>query len=455
MSVEPDHQAEYIRRHHPIWRDLEKVLLSHAAALSRLKRSFLLMQLMLRQPMDTLQGDDVGAPIRPPDPASMGAFARGAPARSPGVAPPTAGAAAQPAAAVAARNDRPLALGRALARVDEWRAALVIVKPETVIAWHRRGFRLWWTWKSRHRTGRPTLPADVRSLIRTMAQANPLWGAPRIHGELLKLGGDVCQATVAKYMRHRRQPPSQTWRTFLRNHVGQIVAADFFVVPTVTHRLLFVFVLLAHDRRRIRHVAVTAHPTAAWTAQQLREAFPWDEAPRYLIHDRDHAFEGLQTTAKAMRIKEVLTAPRSPWQNPFVERFIGSVRRECLDHVIVFNEAGLVRLMTLYRAFYEQSRTHLSLDKDAPIPRPVMPLATAPSSWRSRKSAGSIIDTNAARPEHSSNPAPIARAAQRLPATALVLPAVPFQARLRTSRHSELVALVQPHREHVGVLRSQ
>ena len=196
-----------------------------------------------------------------------------------------------------------------------WRTALVIVKPETVIAWHRRGFRLWWTWKSRRRIGRPTVPADVRTLIRTMAQANPRWGAPRIHGELLKLGIDVCQATVAKYMGRRRQPPSQTWRTFLRNHVGQIVAADFFVVPTATYRLLFVLVLLAHDRRRIRHVAVTAHPTAAWTAQQLREAFPWDEAPRYLIHDRDHAFDGLRATAKAMGIEEVLTAPRAPWQN--------------------------------------------------------------------------------------------------------------------------------------------
>jgi len=139
-----------------------------------------------------------------------------------------------------------------------WRTALVIVKPETVIAWHRRGFRLWWNWKSRRRIGRPTVPADVRTLIRTMAEANPRWGAPRIHGELLKLGSDVCQATVAKYMGRRRQPPSQTWRTFLRNHIGQIVAADFFVVPTVTYRILFVLVLLAHDRRRIRHIAVTA-----------------------------------------------------------------------------------------------------------------------------------------------------------------------------------------------------
>jgi len=255
----------------------------------------------------------------------------------------------------------------------EWRLALVIVKPETVIAWHRRGFRLWWTSKSRCRMGRPTVPTEIRTLIRTMAEANPRWGAPRIHGELLKLGIDVCQATTAKYMGRRGQPPSQTWRTFLRNHIGQIVAADFFVVPTATYRLLFVLVLLAHDRRRIRHVAVTAHPTAAWTAQQLREAFPWDEAPRYLVHDRDHAFDRVGTTAQAMGIEEVLTAPRAPWQNAFVERFIGSARRECFDHVVVFNEAGLQRLMTLYCSYHERSRTHLSLYKDTPIPRPVTP----------------------------------------------------------------------------------
>ena len=169
----------------------------------------------------------------------------------------------------------------------------------------------------------------------------------------------------------RRQPPSQTWRTFLRNHIGQIVAADFFVLPTATYRLLFVLVLLAHDRRRIRHVAVTAHPTAGWTAQQLRQAFPCDEAPRSLLRDRDHAFDHLATTAEAMGIEEVLTAPRAPWQNAFVERFIGSACRECFDHVIVFNEAGLQRLMTLYCSYYERSRTHLSLDKDTPIPRAV------------------------------------------------------------------------------------
>ena len=183
-------------------------------------------------------------------------------------------------------------------------------------------------WKSRRRTGRPPVPRDVRALIRRVAHENPLWRAPRIHGELLKLGVQVSQATIAKYIRRPATPPSQSWRTFVTTHVDQIVAADFFVVPTVTCRLLFVLVLLAHERRRIVHVGVTAHPTAAWTAQQFREAFPWDQAPRYLIHDRDLAFQTVTATATAMGIEEVRTAPRSPWQNAYVERFIGSVRRE-------------------------------------------------------------------------------------------------------------------------------
>ena len=256
---------------------------------------------------------------------------------------------------------------------NEWRAALVIVTPETVIAWHRQGIRLFWTWKSRRRRGRPTVPPDVRTLIRTMSDANPRWGAPRIHGELLKLGIDLSQATVAKYMVRCRQPPSQTWRTFLANHRAQIVAADFFVVPTATCRLLFVLVFLAHERRRLVHVAVTEHPTAEWTAQQLREAFPWDRAPRFLVRDRDRAFQGWTDTAKAMGMNNILTAPRSPWQNTYCERFIGSVRRECLDHVIVFSTTGLQQLMDRYCAYYERSRTHLSLDKDAPIHRPLVP----------------------------------------------------------------------------------
>jgi putative transposase len=258
-----------------------------------------------------------------------------------------------------------------------WRTALVIVKPETVIAWHRQGFRLFWTWKSRRRVGRPTVPLDVRTLIRTMSHANPLWGAPRIHGELLKLGLEVGQASVAKYMVRRRQPPSQTWRSFLRNHLGQMMAADFFVVPTATCRLLFVLIILAHDRRRIVHVAVTAHPTAAWTAQQLRDAFPWDQAPRFLLHDRDHAFDGVTTT---MGLHEVLTAPRSPWQNAYVERLIGSIRRECLDHVIILNAAGLRRVLNAYVEYYTASRTHLALEKDTPLPRPV-----------ARPSAGRVV----------------------------------------------------------------
>ena len=206
-----------------------------------------------------------------------------------------------------------------------------------------------------------------------MSRANPLWGAPRIHGELQKLGVVLSQSTVAKYMARRRRPPSQTWRTFLANHVDQVMAADFFVVPTATYRLLFVLVILAHDRRRVVHVAVTDHPTAAWTAQQLRNAFPNEDGPSYLLHDRDGAFAGIAGTLAAMQIQDVVTAPRSPWQNAYVERFIGSIRRECLDHVIVLSAAGLQRIANAYVAYYMRSRTHLSLEKDSPTSRPVMP----------------------------------------------------------------------------------
>jgi putative transposase len=206
-----------------------------------------------------------------------------------------------------------------------------------------------------------------------MSLANPLWGAPRIHGELLKLGIDVSQASVGKYLVRGRRPPSQSWRTFLTNQVPQIMAADFFVVPTATGRLLFVLVVLAHHRRRVVHVAVTAHPTAAWTAQQLREAFPWDDAPRFLIRDRDLAFAAVGDTVRSIGSTEVLTAPRSPWQNGVIERFIGSVRRECLDHVIILNAVGLQRILKGYVEYYHQSRTHLALGKDAPVSRPVSP----------------------------------------------------------------------------------
>ena len=207
-----------------------------------------------------------------------------------------------------------------------------------------------------------------------MRAANPLWGAPRIHGELLKLGFTVSQSTVANYLGRRDDPPSQTWRTFLTNHVSQLASIDFFTVPTATFRVLLVFVVVSHDRRRIVHLNVTAHPTPAWTAQQLREAWPWDTAPRFVIRDRDGIYgPELHDVTHAMDVEEVPTAPRSPWQNPFVEWVIGSLRRECLDHVIVWNERSLRRSLIEYLTYYHESRTHLSLDKDAPVPRAVQP----------------------------------------------------------------------------------
>jgi len=256
---------------------------------------------------------------------------------------------------------------------NDWRSSLVIVKPETVIGWHRKGFGLFWTWKVRHgQTGRPAVPKDVRELIRRMSRENPLWGAPRIHGELLKLGIEVGETSVGKYMVRGRKPPSQTWRTFLENHVKTLVSIDFFTVPTIRFQILYVFLVLAHDRRRILHFGVTAHPTAEWTAQQLREAFPWDAAPRYLLRDRDRIFgDEFKKQVKDMGIQEVLSAPRSPWQRAYIERQIGTLRRECLDHMIVFNEASLYRHVKLFIAYYHESRVHLSLAKDTPEPRPV------------------------------------------------------------------------------------
>ena len=252
-----------------------------------------------------------------------------------------------------------------------WRRWLRILKPDTVLRWHRRAFARYWTRKSRRRPGRPGLAAAIRDLIQQMSQAYFLWGAPRIHGELLKLGIQVAPSTVGKYLRRRRNPPSQTWRTFLTNHMKQMASMDFFIVPTATFRVLFVFIVLSHDRRRVMHFNVTDHPSEEWTAQQIREAFPW-EAPKYLIRDRDAIFGGaVVALTKSMGIEEVVTAPRSPWQNPYVERLIGSIRGECLDHVIVWNETSLRRILRSYFHYYEKSRTHLALAKDAPEPRAV------------------------------------------------------------------------------------
>ena len=255
-----------------------------------------------------------------------------------------------------------------------WRSCLLIVKPETVIGWHRQGFRLYWRWKSRKKPGRRKTNAKIRELIRRMARENPTWGAPRIQSELALLGHTVAESTVAKYMKRQRKPPSPTWRTFLENHVPDIVAIDFFVVATVRFRLLYCFLVLRHDRRRVVHFNVTPHPTACWTAQQVVEAFPFDTSPRFLIRDHDGIYgQDFRERIRHLGIDEVVIAFRSPCQNPFVERLIGSIRRECLDHVIVFNEAHLIRILTSYLAYYHEVRTHLSLDRNAPIPRQVEP----------------------------------------------------------------------------------
>ena len=250
--------------------------------------------------------------------------------------------------------------------------ALAFVKPETVIKWHRAGFRSYWRWKSRRRGGRPTVAPEIRKLIREMSIANPLWGAPRIHGELLKLGIDIGQTSVAKYMATRRDPPSQGWRTFLRNHADGIAAMDMFVVPTISFRLLYGLLIMGHGRRHILWFGVTAHPTAEWIANQVTEACGWEQAPRYLIRDRDGAYgEVLIRRLRSIGIRDRPTSPRSPWQNGYAERLIGSIRRECLDHVVVFGERHLRHLLRSYATYYNSARTHLSVNKDAPSPRAV------------------------------------------------------------------------------------
>src|SRR5512139_2916405 len=250
--------------------------------------------------------------------------------------------------------------------------AVSIVRPETIIRWHRAGFRLYWRWKSRSRGGRPKIPEEIRHLIREMSLANRLWGAPRIHGELLKLGIEVAQSTVAKYMAKGGRGRSQTWKTFLHNHAAAIGAMDFLIVPTVGFRLLFVLVILRHERRRLISLSVTDHPTADWIARQLTDAFPWDEAPDYIIRDRDGCYgRAITKRLAAMGIRDHPIAPRSPWQNGHAERLIGSIRRECLDHIVVFGEAHLRRILASYTGYYNEFRTHLSLVKDAPGHRPI------------------------------------------------------------------------------------
>ena len=252
---------------------------------------------------------------------------------------------------------------------------MVLVKPATVMQWHRKGFRLYWRWRSRSgHPGRPKTPMETRDLIRKMSIANPLWGAPRIHGELLKLGIVVSQATVGRYMPWRPAVPSPTWRSFLHNHMGDTVAIDMFVVASATFRLLYTVIILGHNRRKVIHFDVTQNPTQVWLAHQMTEAFPWDTAPRYLLRDRDASYgQAFRDRIQVMGIKEVVTAARSPWQNAYVERIIGSVRRKCLDHVIIFGERHLRGVLSSYFQYYHKTRTHLALDKDCPESRPILP----------------------------------------------------------------------------------
>jgi transposase InsO family protein len=249
--------------------------------------------------------------------------------------------------------------------------SIAIVQPKTVMRWHRQGFRLYWRWMCGGKGGRPKVPKELRGLIREMSLANPLWGAPRVHGELLKLGFEVSETTVATYMVKPPRPPGQTWTTFLRNHAHQMASTDFFVVPTLTFQLLYVMVVLDHARRSILHIAVTTNPTAEWTAQQLREAFPWNTAPRFLVHDGHGSFKGeCAARARTMGIQMIRIAPASPWQNAYVERVIGSIRRECTDHLVALNARHLTAILRSYSAYYNRSRTHLSLGKDTPMPQP-------------------------------------------------------------------------------------
>ncbi len=247
-----------------------------------------------------------------------------------------------------------------------------VVQPETILRWHRAGFKVFWRWKSRNSVGRPKIDRGLRDLIQRMNRENPLWGASRIHGELLMLGFQVAQSTVSKYMMRPTKPPSQTWKTFLRNHAEAIAAIDMCVVTTVTFDRLFAFLVLGHGRRQLLWFEVTRHPTAEWLARQITEAFPWTTAPTYLVRDNDGAYGHVfRRRVSAMGIRDRPISPGSPWQNGIAERLIGTLRRECLDQVLIFSEAHLRRILSAYAAYYNQARTHLALQKNAPLHRDV------------------------------------------------------------------------------------
>ena len=258
---------------------------------------------------------------------------------------------------------------------NSWRKPLALVKPETVIAWHRRGWRLWWRWKSRPKeVGRPRIPYEVIELIKRISRENPTWGAPRIHGELMMLGYWVSESTVARYMIKRRGRPTQNWKTFVRNHLHETAAIDFLTVPSIFFKNIYVFVVLSLDRRRIVHINVTQHPTAAWTARQLIQAFPFESAPRFIIRDRDNIYgHEVRHALHLLDVEEKVITARSPWQNGYCERVVGTLKRECLNHMIVFGENHLRRILKSYLKYYHEDRTHLGLDKGTPSGRVVEP----------------------------------------------------------------------------------
>ena len=249
----------------------------------------------------------------------------------------------------------------------------MIVQPETVLRWHRHGFRALWRWKSLNLGGRPAIDRDLMQLIKSMARDNPLWGVPRIHGELLKLGFEVSQSTVSKYLGRCYRPGGQSWKTFIANHKDAIAAVDLFVVPTARFKLLYGIAILHLKRRALVWTNATSHPTAVWIANQVSQAFPWETAPDYLLRDRDTSYGKVyKRRLSTMGIRDRPTAPRSPWQNGYVERVIGSIRRECLDHTIILGEAHLRRTLRRYARYYNHARTHLSLDKDSSVSRPTV-----------------------------------------------------------------------------------
>ena len=254
-----------------------------------------------------------------------------------------------------------------------WMEVLILVKPETVVGWHRAGFRLYW--RLRSRGGGRKIGADVFEIVRRMARENPSWGAPRIHGELLKVGVDISERTVSRYLKRRLPRPgdaAKNWLAFLSNHREAIAAIDFFTVPTVTFRLLYCFFAIDHGRRRVLHFNVTAHPTAEWVVQQLRETFSDSDRHRYVILDRDSKFSAeVIGFLHSSGIKPVRTSVRSPWQNGVAERWVGSARRDCFDHVIALNEAHVRRLAREYVAYYQADRTHDGLGKDTPSGRAI------------------------------------------------------------------------------------